>query len=409
MQYPMIHKQLSLLLAFSFSVLLAVIPFSAHAQDADTDSTGYVFTHVIELPTTPVKDQASTGTCWAYATVSFLESELIRMGKGEHILSEMYVVRYNYINRMRDNYLRRGKGNLNQGSLSHNVMDVIREYGIVPLEVYDGINYDSERHQHAELSRFINAIGKVPVDLKKESPEYKKLVESLLDIYLGPLPDTFIYQNREYTPVSFAKAMGINPDDYVEITSFNHRPFYTSFPLEVPDNWAHKHFYNVPLDELMDIMDYALQNGYTIAWDGDVSERGFSHKNGVAIKPDVESPPDDYSTTDRARFEGLETWERLNEAYKFNRPFPEKTITQDERQAGYESFTTTDDHLMHVTGITKDQNGTKYYITKNSWGTKDSRFDGYLNMSESYVRSKTIFIMVHKDAVPPAIRVKLNI
>jgi hypothetical protein len=409
MQYPMIHKPLSLLLAFSFSVLLAVIPFSAQARDADTDSTGYVFTHVIELPTTPVKDQASTGTCWAYATVSFLESELIRMGKGEHILSEMFIVRYNYINRMRDNYLRRGKGNLSQGSLSHNVMDVIRDYGIVPLEVYDGINYESERHQHGELSRFVNAIGKVPVDLKKESTEYKLLQECLLDIYLGPLPDTFIYQNREYTPVSFAKAMGVNPDDYVEITSFNHRPFYTSFPLEVPDNWAHKHFYNVPLDELMDIMDYALQNGYTIAWDGDVSERGFSHKNGVAIKPDVESPPDDYSTTDRARFEGLETWERLNEAYKFNRPFPEKTITQDERQAGYESFTTTDDHLMHVTGITKDQNGTKYYITKNSWGTKDSRFDGYLNMSESYVRSKTIFIMVHKDAVPPAIRVKLNI
>ena len=382
-------------------------PVSANAFSSDT--TGYQFTPLVELPATSVKNQASTGTCWCFATLSFLESELLRMGKGEHDLSEMYVVRYNYINRMRDNYLRRGRGNLGQGSLSHNVMDVIREHGIVPESVYDGINYDSERHNHRELNRFVQAIGQVPVDLRMESAEYLELVNSLLDIYLGPIPETFTYNGRSYTPQSFAGELGINPDDYVEITSFNHHPFYTQFPLEVPDNWAHKHFYNVPLDELMEIMDHALHNGYTVNWDGDVSEKGFSHRHGVAIKPDVDASIDDYATTDRARFEAMEATERLEEAFKFEMPFPEVNVTQEIRQKGYETFVTTDDHLMHVTGITLDQNGTKYYITKNSWGTERNEFGGYLNMSESYVRAKTIFIMVHKNAVPPAIRTKLGI
>ncbi|MFO7999087.1 MAG: C1 family peptidase [Bacteroidales bacterium] len=389
--------------------MLALPQHTASAAVFSSDSTGYQFTPVVEIPSTSVKNQASTGTCWCFATISFLESELIRTGRGEYDLSEMFVVRHNYINRMRDNYLRRGRGNLSQGSLSHNVMDVIREYGIVPDEVYDGINYDAEKHNHRELNRFIQAIGQVPVDLRKESPEYKELVNSLLDIYLGPVPESFSHNGRNYTPTSFARELGINPDDYVEITSFNHFPFYTAFPLEVPDNWAHKHFFNVPLDELIEIMDFALYNGYTVNWDGDVSEKGFSHKNGVAINPDVDAPIDDYATTDRARFESMDTSEKLAEAYKFEAPFPEVNVTQEIRQDGYEGFTTTDDHLMHVTGITTDQNGSRYYITKNSWGTERNEFGGYLNMSVSYVRAKTIFIMVHKEAIPPAIKAKLGI
>lgn len=403
------NKTFTMLAAMMISVLLYLPLNLATAAAFDTDTTGYQFTPLVELPVTSVKNQASTGTCWCFATLSYLESELLRMGRGEHDLSEMYVVRYNYINRLRDNYLRRGRGNLGQGSLSHNVMDVIREHGLVPESAYDGINYDSERHNHRELNRFVQAIGQVPVDLRVESPEYLRLVNNLLDIYLGPVPESFAYNGRTHTPQSFAQELGINPDDYVEITSFNHVPFYTKFPLEVPDNWAHKHFYNVTLDELMEIMDHALHNGFTVNWDGDVSEKGFSHRHGVAINPDVDASIDDYATTDRARFEAMEATERLEEAFKFEMPFPEIQVTQEIRQKGYETFVTTDDHLMHVTGITLDQNGTKYYITKNSWGTERNAFGGYLNMSESYVRAKTIFIMVHKDAVPRAIRAKLGI
>lgn len=394
-----------------FTGMVFFLSHNALAQEA-TDTVqkpGYQFTNEISLPATPVKNQASTGTCWCFATVSFIESELLRMGKGEHDLSEMFIVRHNYVNRLRDNYLRRGKGNLSQGSLAHNAFNVIREHGLLPDEVYSGINYDSDRHNHRELNRFVQAIGQIPVDIRKESPEYKELVNSLLDIYLGPLPETFTYQSETYTAQSFFESLDFNPDDYVEITSFNHFPFYTTFPLEVPDNWAHAQFYNVPLDELIEIMDYSLQEGYTVNWDGDVSEKGFSHKNGVAINPDVEAPVDTYSTTDRARFEKMTTEEKLEEVYKFEEPYPEIVVDQEIRQQGYEDFTTTDDHLMHLTGITRDQNGTKYYITKNSWGTERNIFGGYLNMSESFVRAKTIYIMVHKDAIPRHIKSKLGL
>jgi len=213
---------------------------------------------------------------------------------------------------------------------------------------------------------------------------------------------------QSYTPKSFAESLGINPDDYVEITSFSHFPFYTKGQVEVPDNWRHEEMLNVPIDELVEIMDYALENGYTVDWDGDVSERGFSHANGVAINPD-ESKIEDLSGTDRARFENMPRGNRPDEGYSFDKPLPEINVTQEIRQEGYEGFTTTDDHLMHVTGIVKDQNGTKYYITKNSWGTERNKFGGYLNMSESFVKAKVIFIMVHKDAVPDDIRQKLGI
>ncbi len=388
-----------------------MLPLHSLARDTvrEAGAETYRFTPVVELPATPVKNQASTGTCWSFATISFIESELIRMGKGEHILSEMFIVRHNYINRLRDNYLRRGKGNLGQGSLAHNVMHVVANHGLMPGEAYSGINYDAESHNHRELSRFVNAIGQVPVELRRESPEYRKLVNSLLDIYLGPVPETFEYRGQTYTPPTFARSLDFRPDDYVEITSFSHIPFYTRAPLEIPDNWAHAHYYNLPLDELMQIMDHALHNGYTVNWDGDVSEKGFSHANGLAINPDVDAPAADYSTTDRARFETMTPAEILEEAYRFEAPFPEIHVTQEIRQQGYENFTTTDDHLMHITGITQDQNGTRYYITKNSWGTDRNALGGYLNMSESYVRAKTIYIMVHKHAIPHDIRSKLGI
>ncbi len=390
-------------------LLIAFLFLNASAQrKKDATPDGYQFKTLVSLDATPVKNQSRTGTCWCFATTSFFESELMRMDKGEYDLSEMFIVRHNYIDRLQDNYLRRGKGNLGPGSLSHDWTEVFSDHGMVPEEVYTGINYDSETHNHSELQAFINAIAEVPVKRRNESKEYHKIVDAVLNTYLGEIPESFSYKGTTYTPQTFASSLGINPDDYVEITSFSHFPFYTKGQVEVPDNWRFEKMYNVPIDELVEIMDYALNKGYTVNWDGDVSEKGFSHTNGVAINPDV-SKPEDLSGTDRARFEDMSPTERLEEVYKFEKPFPEIDVTQEIRQEGYESFVTTDDHLMHVTGIVQDQNGTKYYITKNSWGTERNRFGGYLNMSESYVKAKVIFIMVHKDAVPAAIREKLGI
>ena len=367
----------------------------------------YTFTTVKSLKTTPVKNQASTGTCWCFATTSFMETELLRMGKPEYDLSEMFIVRQKYFNQTEDNYLRRGKGNVGQGSLSHTWMNAFRQVGIVPEEVYHGINYNSENHNHREMAQYIHAISETAVKMKQRSPEYYKMLNNIFDTYLGPIPEKFTYKGKEYTPKTFAESLGLNMDDYVEITSFNHKPFYQPFAVEVQDNWEGQKQYNVPLDEMMEVMDYAIEHGYSVCWDGDVSEKGFSHKNGVAINPEVQKM-EDFSGTDRARFENLAPEERLAEVYKFEKPYPEINVTQEVRQAGYEAFNTTDDHLMHITGIVKDQNGTKYYITKNSWGTERNNNGGFLNMSESYVRAKTIYVMVHKDAVPAALRKKLG-
>lgn len=370
-------------------------------------SQGYQFTDEVKVPATSVKNQASTGTCWCFATTSFMESELLRMGKGEYDLSEMFIVRQKYINQINDNYMRRGKGNVSQGSLSPSWITAFKQVGVVPEEVYSGINYDSDRHNHGELASYVSSISETAVKLKKNSPEFHELVNSLMDIYLGKLPEKFTYKGKEYTAKSFAESLGLNMDDYVLLTSFTHKPYYEAFDVEVPDNWEHALMYNLPLDEMMSVMDNALKNGYSVCWDGDVSEKGFSFKNGVAINPEV-NKVDDYATTDRARFEKMDAGERLEEVYKFERPYPEVKVTPEVRQAGYEAFVTTDDHLMHITGITKDQNGTKYYITKNSWGTERNAFGGYLNMSESFVRAKTICIMVHKDALTKEVRNKIG-
>jgi hypothetical protein len=399
---------------FLLLILLTAVMITTSAQKSKVAPTqtandeGYKFTPVIDLKATSVKNQSSTGTCWCFATTSFIESELLRLGKGEYDLSEMFIVRNNYVDRLKDNYLRQGKGNLGQGSLAHDWMIEFTKNGIVPNEIYPGLNYGTVTHNHGELNTFINAIGAVPVQRKNESPQYFKIVDAVLDAYLGKVPENFTYNGVGYTPKTFAASLGINPDDYVEITSFTHFPFYTQGMLEVPDNWRMARFYNVPLDELIQIMDYSMNNGYTVNWDGDVSEKGFSHSKGVAIVPEL-AKVEDYSTTDRARLEKMTPQERAEDAYKFLKPFPEVKVTQELRQAGYENFTTTDDHLMHLTGIVKDQNGTRYYKTKNSWGTDRNVFGGYLNMSDNYVRAKTIFIMVHKNAIPAEIKNKLGL
>ena len=400
-------KQLLLTLVLA----LFIMPSFAQKKNATVSSSksndDYRFTPVVELKATSVKNQSNTGTCWCFATTSFIESELLRMGKGEYDLSEMYIVRYNYVDRLKDNYAQQGKGNLGQGSVGHDWITEFTKNGIVPDEIYTGLNYSITNHNHSELNSFVNAIAAVPVKRNKESDQYFTIVDAILDTYLGKVPQTFTYKGVGYTPKSFTSSLGINPDDYAEITSFTFFPFYTQGVVPIPDNWRKMNYYNVPLDDLIAIMNNALNTGFTVAWDGDVSEKGFSHSKGVAIIPEFENT-DQYSGSDKARLGKMTREERTSEAYKFTRPFPEVKVTQAFRETGFDNKTTTDDHLMHLTGIVKDQNGTIYYITKNSWGTDRNPFGGYLNMSENYVRAKTIAIMEHKNAIPAEIKTKLG-
>jgi aminopeptidase C len=398
---------------FFLTLILALIIVPSFSQKKNTAATsktdeGYKFTPVIELKATPVKNQASTGTCWDFATTSFIESELLRMGKGEYDLSEMYIDRFDYVDRLKDNFIQQGKGNLGQGGVGHDWMIEFARNGIVPEEVYTGLNYSMPNHNHGELNAFINAVAAVPVKRNRESDQYFTIVDAILDTYLGKVPQSFTYKGVGYTPKSFSAGLGIKTEDYVEITSFTIFPFYTQGLLPIPDNWRKMNYYNIPINELVEVMDSSLKKGYTIAWDGDVSEKGFSHSKGVAIIPEIKNT-DLYSNADKARYGKMSEEERSAEAYKFNRPFPEAKVTQESREEGYDNKTTTDDHLMHITGIVKDQNGTKYYITKNSWGTERSPFAGYLNISENYVRAKTISIMVNKNALPDEIKTKLGL
>jgi bleomycin hydrolase len=401
-------KRLFLLFALLLSIILPTSGQNKNEQPAKPEE-GYKFTTVVDLKATPVKNQSATGTCWCFSTTSYIESELLRMGKGEYDLSEMFMVRQNYIDRIRDNYLRQGKGNIEEGGNSHDFIDVFKEAGVVPEEVYSGLNYGSPTHNHSEMGAFLKAVAAVPIQRKNQSQQYYQILNAVLDTYLGKVPETFTYKNKTYTPKSFAASLGLNPDDYIELTSFTHFPFYSQGVLEITDNWRMAGFYNLPIDELIETIDYAFANGYTVAWDGDVSESGFSHRNGYAVIPLYPSP-DRGPMTDRARLERVAGSPPSQvEAQAIPAPGPEVNVTQELRQTGYETFLTTDDHGMHLTGIVKDQNGTKYYKTKNSWGTDRNAFGGYLNMSENYVRAKTLFIMVHKNAVPPAIKTKLGI
>ena len=366
--------------------LAAVLCTAAFAQT----QTIYQFTPVRDIPVTPVKDQARTGTCWCFATISFLEAELIRQGKGEYDLSEMFVVRNNYKDRIFDNYLRRGNGNINPGSIAHMATQAIEKYGIVPESAYHGINYDSPGHNHGEMSAYLKGIADVSVNLKKLSPEYDKLIKSLFDIYLGEMPETFRHNGKEYTPKSFAKMLGLDDvSNYIELTSFSHHPFYEQVPLEIPDNWDHARLWNVPLDDMMAIIDNALTKGFTVAWDGDLTAGEFNHNRGIAICPN----PEDFA-----------------EAIKLEKVYPDRVVTQDMRQKDFETFRTVDDHLMHLTGLYKDQNGGKFYKTKNSWGEgRNTEMKGYLFMSKAYLQMRTVSIMVHKDAIPKDIRKKLGL
>ena len=363
------------------------------------------FTTVVEVPTTSVKNQQSTGTCWCFAGISYIETELMRMGAPEIDLSEMYIVRLAYTQKAKRYFRLHGKGNYSEGGQAHDVLNVVKENGFVPETVYSGNQYGSDFHIHKEMVKstksMLDEIVKKPN--RVITPVWEESVNGVLDTYMGKTPEKFTYEGAEYTPMAYAEKVGFNVNDYVEITSYSHHPFYEKVNLEIPDNWSDDLYYNVPMDEMMEVMNYALNNGFSVCWDGDVSEKGFSHRNGYAVLPVSK-------TTDMTDSE-IAKWEKnVKKAEKqVSQIGKEPEVDQALRQLTFDNFETTDDHLMHLTGIVKDQNGTVYYKTKNSWADNSNKFGGYLNMSEAYVKLKTVAIMVHKDAIPKELKKKLNL
>ena len=380
-------------------------------QVANDSTEGFQFTTVDSIAITPVKNQNRSGTCWSYSTIGFLESELIRMGKGEWDLSEMFVVHHTMLDRAEYVVRMYGTTQFAPGGSAYDVIYCLKNYGLVPQEVMPGIKYGSTPADTLPVHTELDAVAGGVVDavtnsgLKKLTPVWKQALTAVYDTYLGACPETFTYEGKEYTPKSFAQMLGLNADDYVSITSYTHHPYYTTFALEVPDNWRMDQMYNVPMEEMMAIIDNALAKGYTLAWGADVSEICFTRK-GLGVVPN-EDEAVDLTGSDMARWLGLSATDKREELTK--KPLPEKTITQEMRQAAYDSWENTDDHGMQIFGTAKDQNGKRYYMVKNSWGTQKSEYKGIWYVSEAYMQYKTNDVLVHKDAIPTAIRKKLGV
>lgn len=373
------------------------------AQIPTTNSakSKYQFTIVKDIEATYVKNQNISGTCWCFSSQSFIESEIMRMGKPPIDLSEMFVVHNMYLDKAR-NYVRyQGHAQFDEGGEPHDVINAVRKYGIVPKSAYLGIPESPElAHDSLPVLTDVNAALKAMLDALLKAPAghinpgWYEAFAGACDGFFGKEPSSFVYAGKTYDPKSFVQYLGINPDDYVEITSFTHHPFYQKFILEIPDNWANSETYNVPLEDLHQIADNAIQNGYTIEWGADVSEKYFSAKNNMALVPEMDM------TGITAYTPGADS--------VFLNPVAQKTITQEMRQDAFNDLSTTDDHGMQITGMAKDQNGDEFYIVKNSWGGK-GYCHGYLYVSAPYFLYKTTSIMVHKNAIPPAIRKKMGI
>jgi bleomycin hydrolase len=329
-------------------------------------------------------------------------------GKGEYNLSEMYIVNNAYYDKAQRYVRWQGNINFAAGGAFHDVLEIIREKGIIPEDVYNGKVIGEANHIHNEMDAVLEGYmaALIKNDNGKLSPAWDEGIQGILDAYLGAYPDKFTYKGKEYTPLTFAASLGLDLDEYSEIGSYSHHPFYGQFVLEVPDNWMMDKIYNVPLEEMMQVIDYSLENGYTVGWGADVSEKGFSWKNGVAIVPAEKL--EDLTGTEREKWEKLSDEERKKQIYCFEEPVPELTITQEIRQKAFDNYQTTDDHGMHIVGSAHDQNGNKYYIVKNSWGTTGNAYEGYFYASAAYVAYKTIDLLVNKNGIPKEIRKKLG-
>ena len=403
--------------AFLFLGAIAICASSVFAQETKKEDEGYKFDTIKVLPITSTKDQNNAGTCWSYSTIAFLESELLRMGKGEYDLSEMYVVEKTYNDRAAAAVRTHGDVSFSQGGAFNDVLYCLRHYGMVPDEVMPaGAMYGDTLSNHTELSALtdamVAAVAKGKLKKLQMSPDgqplWLKAIAAVHEAYLGPIPEKFTYKGVTYTPKSFGESLGLNPDDYVSITSYTHHPFYEQFVLEIQDNWRWGQSWNLPLDEMMEVFDYAIDNGYTIAWGADVSEPGFRYtRKGFAVLPATDGKAAAKVGSDQAKWSGMSATEIADEAAKH--PTPQRWVTQEERQQAYDNWETTDDHGMLIFGKAKDQMGNEYYMVKNSWGLYNGEFGGNFFCSKAFVRYKTMNIVVHKDAIPAHIKAKLGI
>lgn len=397
-------------LTISLATALAALPIFAQ----EPAKAEYEFTTIKENPITSIKNQYRSGTCWCFSALSFVESEILRTKGYELDLSEMFVVGKSYRDRAVKYVRLDGHLNFAAGSSFGDVLHVINDYGIVPQEAMPGFNYGTELPEHNELDAvlkgYVDAIKGNPN--KKLSTAWLRGFDGIVEAYFGEYPETFTVDGVEYTPKSFSEHIGFNYDDYVNLSSFTHHPFYEPFIIEVCDNWRWDSAYNLPIDELMEVMYNAIENGYTIAWGSDVSEKGFT-RDGLAVLLEEEKAK---AGSDQEKWVGKETEKQAEKAaakkgkkevVKPELP-KEMTVTQEMRQDGYDRKTTTDDHGMHIYGLAQDQNGTKYFLVKNSWGVT-GKYNGIWYASDSFVRGKTMNIVVHKDALPEAIKAKLGI
>ena len=394
------------------SLFALCLALTAGAQTADTTSAeGYRFTDTKIIPTTAVKDQSRSGTCWCFSTLSFLESEILRAGGSAMHLSEMWIVRHSFMDKAEKYVRMHGTINFAEGGASHDVTEGIKAHGIVPFEVYPGLNYGTEKPDFHELSvvlkAYLDAVVKTGDKSGKAlSTAWKRGFDAILDEYFGPLPETFTYEGKEYTPETFAAQLPIDLDNYIDISSFTHHPFYTQFIIEVPDNWMWGTVYNVPLDEMMQIIDHALEQGYTVSWGTDVSEKGFSRTKAIGIVPEADT--ESMSGTEAERWGKLTDKEKEAALYKFDKPGKERTITQQMRQTAFDNYETTDDHGMLIMGTATDQAGNRYYKVQNSWNVLPP-YDGFWYFSRPFVAYKTTSIMVNKQALPKEIARKLGL
>ena len=396
--------------AFFLLAAAALLPIAAAAQNKAVQApktSDYQFTTVKEIPVTSMKNQYRSGTCWCFSTLSFLESEVIKAknlkADAYPDFSEMFIIRNSYHDRALKYVRLNGYLNMAAGSGFGDVLEVIRDYGLVPQSAYSGMNYGYDLPVQGELDAvlkgYVQAVVKNPN--KKLTPVWPKGFDGILDAYLGVVPETFVENGVTYTPASYRDAMGINPDDYVNISSYTHHPFYSQFAIEVEDNWRWGLCYNLPLDEFMAVIDNAVDNGYTVLWGGDVSEAGFT-RDGLAILVDTANKATSGSDQERWVGKAEDKPAAAKELAK------ELQVTQETRQQMFDEKTSTDDHGMHLYGTAKDQNGTKYYLIKNSWGVTGA-YDGVWYMSENFVKGKTLNFVVNKKALPKDIAKKLGI
>lgn len=405
------------LVTFAAAAVMCVPAFATDRQAPaaepkieNPDSTGFKFTDVKINRTGSVKDQNKSGTCWAFSGLSTLEDNVMRKGGPELDISEMYLVRNAYIDKAKKFMRMNGQINFAQGGSWADVLDMTRLYGAMPEEAYTGLNYGEEKHSHYEMAEaleaYLRAVLSRGTKNKKLSTAWLPGFVGILDAYLGKVPETFTYNGKTYTPTQWAAEMGLEPDNFINVTSYTHHPFYESFALEIPDNWAWSKSMNVPMDEMQRIVDYALDKGWTVMWAADVSEGGFKWNKGYALLPD-DKDKKDMTDTELSRWVKLSDKDRESSKYDIKSPVKEKTVTQESRQKTFDNFETTDDHGMVIVGTATDQEGNKYYKVKNSWDT-NQLYDGYLYVSMPFFLEKTLGVGVHKDAIPADIKKKFK-